>query len=174
MILSNPVESHKALLKNVFERLDDTKTGKLSIDQLPSLRTFVAENTSLNNESKIQDELFNCLDNDSMVTCGAFLNMIMSNLIDEQAALRSFIEMGPVRGASGEDVVDSFSARSALRVFGEENMSFSSTLPDDMWEKILDSVMTGVEFEVSLSIMTDMYQKLASILRCLQLLQPRV
>eukprot|EP01066_Platyproteum_vivax_P013123 Platyproteum_vivax@DN595_c0_g1_i2.p1 len=173
LLYSDLYKTEDGILRQIFQKFDDTNAGRLSLDQISVLHNFIKENTCLEDEGDIQEKIYMSLDDTTMyIYCDSFIKLMRNHVANEQDAIKGFLSMGPETGSNGIDIVDSFNTRSSLRMIGEQSLvGPTQVLSDDQWESILDCAMSNVDFEVNMEDFTNIYTKLATILRAQRLLQ---
>merc|ERR1712060_802029 len=123
-----------------FFTLDTAKTSKIPSDD-SKLRIFLSENSALRGDDI--DGALARFSVDGSLDRDAFEKLMQGSCQDDTIALSLF------QCVEGE-TMECSEARTQLRMMGQSQFNIGSEWNEQLWDKLLDSVLQDVEFELSM------------------------
>eukprot|EP00930_Biecheleria_cincta_P066195 TRINITY_DN52244_c0_g1_i1.p1 TRINITY_DN52244_c0_g1~~TRINITY_DN52244_c0_g1_i1.p1 ORF type:complete len:205 (-),score=33.18 TRINITY_DN52244_c0_g1_i1:55-618(-) len=125
-----------------FAAFDDDKTGRIDAGH-ELLKMYIAEASAVQSD-QVETTIAKYA-TDGFLTLEAFKKLLAENAVNETFVLSTFQSL-----AQTEDTVESFAMRMTLERLGSSLVPQDCDLPEPVWEKVLDKVMTGADVTVSM------------------------
>merc|ERR1712136_634913 len=123
-------------------QLDYDKSGNIAIEN-DLLRGYLSEASTLGSDYDALERVLRTRSVDGLLAFEGFVSILRDFTFDDTDAIMFFQNL-----VDGEERIESTQIRSALLGIGEAR--FGADFSSDLWDKILNAVMHGVDFMVEM------------------------